>query len=57
MKSVPITIQNSCLMYSGGRVILDLPREVSVAFVLLIPGESKGGAMGLTTNNHRNSHR
>ena len=56
MKSVPITIQNSCLTYSGGRVILDLPRELSVAFVLLIHGESKGGAMGLRANNHRNSH-
>lgn len=56
MNSVPITIQNSCLMYSGGRVMLDLPREVSVACVLLIHGESKGGAMATTANNHRNSH-
>ena len=56
MKSVPITIQNSCLMYSGGRVMLDLPREVSVACVLLIHGESKGGAMATGANNHRNSH-
>ena len=56
MNSVPITIQNSCLMYSGGRVMLDLPREVSVACVLLIHGESKGGAMATGANNDRNSH-
>jgi hypothetical protein len=57
MKSVPITIQNSCLMYSGGRVMLDLPREVSVACLLLILGESKAGAMAARLNNYRNSQR
>ncbi len=57
MKSVPITIQNSCLMYNGGRVMLDLPREVSVACVLLVSGESKAGAMAGRLNNYRNSQR
>ena len=56
MKSVPITIQNSSLMYNGGRVMLDLPREVSVACVLLIHGKSKGGAIARGANNHRNPH-